>query len=867
MQSLRRRNESTSFSVDINSNKIVDNLKDAIKHKIPDTFSGVDAKDLTLWKVSIPVVRKKDRKEISLADVLSKEELDGTDDVSDVFKETPPKKTIHIIVQRPAPVRAPVPARSQTPVPLHARDVTRSSTPISTVFIPMDQIEAELEDILKNIPYNHATDVIDPKAVEASQREKLGRFYKRPLPYHKTATDINLAKTSEGETLLDIVKDDVGKYTDHRVVAMVAPSGSGKTATMVDLASRHLVIYCVCCVPSATISPGFKDPNFVVLAKDVERIYTTITEKEHGSWRQPQDIDYMVKDTVGDRVEIEFLARILFLLLLLNKNPELDPQQFFREQTTEGSSVIQELVHKLKEYDNRTIQAMLGRVQTKIRSLLLPRRLGVVVALDEAQVAANRILTGKLISPSGLIRNKNILFDKQGSIQPEFRRGFLTPLSATLSNMQATLVILGTALSLQDADHVYSAIAKPTNFSRITEFPKFSESDVDRILSDLTDMGDCAIPEAKRRKLAGRARFSIDVVNRLTKASSPEDSKQAVLDNAIDRSIEHTMDGLRRGVRTVLSNDPAGGLARLLCRMVLAYHLRGGKISFASKEQADFVDNALCRLQPHPDCVHLVLDEPMVVEAVEEELNATGKDPAFIEYMDQMYQLSPTSKGDAFEPLVCRSLQRFNGCRLVDLPFLRAVSLPSWCDNFKLQIDEINTANGFGYSASGVRADLAFLTECPPNKMLVAMFGTRPDGAWFFSDTQYDGSLAIKPFSDRIKQDIHESNETSSDIRGCFLKKDGATVTKSLAPVRQAFVDSGIPSNLKGTLRIHLEFPGVQNGYQITHIRKDPATGIEDVMVYINLSNLDDFFFEGISEGLDDMVKLKTLIKFISISA
>ncbi|KAG0197650.1 hypothetical protein BGX28_008858, partial [Mortierella sp. GBA30] len=43
----------------------------------------------------------KDRKEISLADVASKEELDETDDLTDVFEEPLLKKTIHIIVQRP----------------------------------------------------------------------------------------------------------------------------------------------------------------------------------------------------------------------------------------------------------------------------------------------------------------------------------------------------------------------------------------------------------------------------------------------------------------------------------------------------------------------------------------------------------------------------------------------------------------------------------------------------------------------------------------------------------------------------------------------------------------------------------------------
>ena len=142
------------------------------------------------------------------------------------------------------------------------------------------------------------------------------------------------------------------------------------------------------------------------------------------------------------------------------------------------------------------------------------------------------------------------------------------------------------------------------------------------------------------------------------------------------------------------------------------------------------------------------MDEPMVIEAVEIELKASGKDPAFLEYLDQIYQivtnfgLGSTSKGDAFEPLVCQCLQRFNGYPIVDLPFLQGVTLPAWCHNLKLQIDAINTANGFGYTETGLRADLAFLKDCPSNEMLVAQFGTRPDGVWFFSDNHYAGWLS-----------------------------------------------------------------------------------------------------------------------------
>ncbi|KAF8928395.1 hypothetical protein BGZ58_009679 [Dissophora ornata] len=858
---------SSAFSVKATPNDTVDDLKNHIKAKKSPRFDDIAADELTLWRVSIPVPDDdndddddNDESPILLDSIpkSDKKRLKATHDLSDVFKEAPPKKTIHIIVQRPPP-----------------------ATPIPSLFIPQDKIEAELTDILEGVSHNNVTNLVNAMEVETSQRKALGRFYKRPLPYHEKAENISLvmlgleldkqAKTSEGETLREIVEKDVGRSIDLRVVAMVAPSGSGKTATVIDLASRHFVLYTVCCVPSPSISPGFQDPNFIRLSTDVESIYRDVIHRNQGTLLDAVDTDSEVKAKIGDRVRTEFLARFLFLLRLLDNNPALEPRQFFRELTSKGGALtIERLVRKMKAYTHDTVQALLSQVEFRIQRHLRPRQLGVVIALDEAQAAANEILPGKLISPSALAKHRKILFDDKGHIRSEFRRGFLTQLSATLSNMQATLVILGTALSLQNAEHVYSAVAKQTNDSRITDFPRFDRSDVSRMLSDLVDMDDCVIPEAKRRKLEGRPRFVVDVINRLTKPSSSGDDKQVVLENAIDRSIEHTMEGLRRGVRTILANDQGGGMTRLLSRMVLAYHLHGGKISFAGKDQADFVDKALCRLRPHPDGIHFVMDEAMVVEAVEIELKASGKDPAFLSYLDQIFQVignlgvSSTSKGDAFEPLVRRCLQRFNGYRVIDLPFLRGVKLPTWCNTLTLQIDAINTANGFGYKDSGLRADLAFLTERPPNKMLIAGYGTRPDGAWFFSDNHYAGSLGIKLYGENISEVMHKKNETSSDLRSCFLCKDGSSVNKSLSVIRKDYENSGVPSDIRGILRIHLEFPGVCNGNPVTHVKTDHRTNTEDVMVYINLSNMDSFFFEDIVEYRDDVVKLKSLITLIA---
>ena len=95
-----------AFPVGIEVSKTIGDLKELIKTKKSNQFSDVDADQLTLWRVSIPVVVANKHKPIALNEFESATELDPTDDLSDVFEETPPKKTIHVIVQRPPPGNA-----------------------------------------------------------------------------------------------------------------------------------------------------------------------------------------------------------------------------------------------------------------------------------------------------------------------------------------------------------------------------------------------------------------------------------------------------------------------------------------------------------------------------------------------------------------------------------------------------------------------------------------------------------------------------------------------------------------------------------------------------------------------------------------
>jgi hypothetical protein len=55
-------------------------------------------KNLTLWRVDQPVIAVNKHNPILLSAIDSLTELDPIDDISDIFPEAPPKKTIHIII-------------------------------------------------------------------------------------------------------------------------------------------------------------------------------------------------------------------------------------------------------------------------------------------------------------------------------------------------------------------------------------------------------------------------------------------------------------------------------------------------------------------------------------------------------------------------------------------------------------------------------------------------------------------------------------------------------------------------------------------------------------------------------------------------
>ncbi|KAF9198853.1 hypothetical protein BGZ49_000218 [Haplosporangium sp. Z 27] len=744
--------------------------------------------------------------------------------------------------------------------------------------IKYDQIDETLKKIIAMSRKSHHPHYMNEANVEQSQREIFGRFFKSILPYGHSAADINLPMLGKildmeptismdnPRTLLDIIKEDASKSTDHCVVALIARSGSGKTATIVDLAKHHFVVYVVCTDPHSQKPPGFQDPNFDKLAKEVNNIHRTVHLNAPESFDQVLFKDRTLKDLIEDRVNVELLARLLFLLMLFDTNDSLSPEQFFREQTSEGISTIGNLVEALRVYDTITIRAMFGRVQDMVSEKIGNR--GLAVALDEAHIADEYILKGQFIAPSAMNKSEVEIMNAKLMLKSKYCRGFLTPLCTSISKIRATLIVLGTSLSLGSAEHVYSAIGKPENFLKIVNFPLSDKDDVEKMLKRTLNLDGCVIDDSKKQKLCGRARFGARVIKELTCLhDSGTESKQQLIDKAMDRTIRLMKDDLVTEIESKLEKYKDS--IPLLCRMVMAFKLQHGRLSFPYQPEYDFVNN-LCALRRNSNGFHWVMDEPLVIDAVEEVLRNKSVDASYLVYLQQLDNiiqllgLNSTTKGNVFEPLIRRSLQRFNGFALTDLPFLRGLELPDWCNHHRMQINEINTAEGFGYG-SGVEGDLNFLVNRPTNKLLEECSGTRQDGVWFF-DNEHAGSLAIKLYSSSISKEKFKENDSSSDIRLSFLSKK-AGKNDTLKGIREKFDNSQVPTQLKGILRIHFLFPRVQDDTPTSYVLRKLENGsivAEDVMVYIDCSNMGDFFDETLE---DQRGYIRTLMKLVNFVA
>ncbi|RGB32833.1 hypothetical protein C1646_762421 [Rhizophagus diaphanus] len=101
------------FKITIDKNYEISDLKEIIWNKNKNTFSRIDANNLILWKVKIPVSDKTKFKQLNFTESTIEGDLGGTKindataDVKEIFGNSPAKKHIHIIIEQPSTTEQP----------------------------------------------------------------------------------------------------------------------------------------------------------------------------------------------------------------------------------------------------------------------------------------------------------------------------------------------------------------------------------------------------------------------------------------------------------------------------------------------------------------------------------------------------------------------------------------------------------------------------------------------------------------------------------------------------------------------------------------------------------------------------------------
>ncbi|KAF9432439.1 hypothetical protein BGZ76_010814 [Entomortierella beljakovae] len=338
---------------------------------------------------------------------------------------------------------------------------------------------------------------------------------------------------------------------------------------------------------------------------------------------------------------MEILGRLLFLYLLFSVNRNITPQQYFHEQINGGTHTTKDLIRYLRQYNPETVTDMLTAVQSMLRTLIAPQKRGLVIAVDEAQLAITNILPRRSISPKTFVE-KHKISSNMGGLIANHLLGFFTPLLSTLGTIPATIVVLGTSLSLQDVERVMPAIGKEDEgFMNIVNFPRFDIHDMRQLLSTLLVISDSDLPPDKDlRMLTGRTRFTMSIVGRLLdEGHSKGGNKKQRLRRSFDSALGKSRNQVRKKANELLHYGANKHTVELLSRMVLSFILQAGRTSFDNDSDVDLVQSTLCGLTPESDGLHYIMDEPLVINAVEAELRESNIDPEFIEYSEQFQRI------------------------------------------------------------------------------------------------------------------------------------------------------------------------------------------------------------------------------------
>ncbi|KAF9178381.1 hypothetical protein BGZ51_007824 [Haplosporangium sp. Z 767] len=631
---------SRAFPLSAPLSQTIGGLKKLIKTENAVEFKDVDANDLTLWQVSIPVDPAKKYDVVSLDTVDPKQELMPTDDLSDVFVEKPPKKSIHIVVQRPQPE-------------ILNADLKEITDKFFESGSPVTDFLASYVNGQGALPVTGGSIRDLPRAwrrsfgIPAETRPSL-LFLDLPDPSAADTALRSLASTY----ILDMVKEDNRPFTP-----VFGVSGCGKTRAVLELLSQHWGFY------FNASSDDWGSSDMSTLQSDVQN-YMVKTQT-------PNTVDREANNAIAKKMTyLVILSRLLILKYCLNVPGSSETFTSARWTLLQVCShvLFKDIfgllfgdVCKLRHYDIGDLMDLVRKVfeETKAR---LVQHVGMpkfekgtklLVVHDEAQILGE-LFDGsfKSMSPS------------------ESPRPLLSPVLHAFRDIgehQLTLVTCGTGLSINTLYWVQSSgsgLKDTSSTFQYIEFPGWTNQE--SIKAYISRIRSCLVDDDSRRtlderlpqgsidmmfeRLRGRFRPIVAAIERIIEGNG-QDTWQVAIKDTEDKLVSWSNRDVKGNLCYELhrlhekcnknSEQLQDSVESILGLLLYRRCMFGDEKLELDQAMPELVERAFGRIKVVGRHVMTVLDEPFVMKAVENYFSA--KDPYFRKEIQRRMQLSDSA--------------------------------------------------------------------------------------------------------------------------------------------------------------------------------------------------------------------------------
>ncbi|KAG0060267.1 hypothetical protein BGZ89_012410 [Linnemannia elongata] len=653
-----------AFSVDIEQTKTVDQLKKVIKTEKSPRFDDVAADELTLWRVSIPIIEEDDELPIILCNVDDKvkKKLGPATRLSKVFPEALPEETIHVVVQRPPP-----------------GDLHRDIKKITDKFFEAGPITNFLDAFVKGegaLPITSGS----IRGLPRAWRRGFGHppetrpsllFMDLPDPSTPDSTSRNLAAGS----ILELVKEN-----NRRHIPVFGVSGCGKTRAVIELLSQHWGIY------FNASGDDWGSDDMMTLRSTVQKY---LNDRRESSVDREANNGYARKTTL-----LLFLSRLLILKYCIGVPGCADTFTSARWTLLQVcphvlfDDLFNLLFHKLRRlvnYRESHLSDYVSDAFEDVKRRLVDR--GCLPKIEDH----TRLL---VINDEAQILGDEFNGSFQSTTSVESPRPLLSPILHAFRDIgqnQLTLITCGTGLSVTTLFWVQSSGSELKDSSNA--FDDSIKTYISRVRDCLQDdqskqaLGEFLSQEAVdmlHRKFVGRYRPAIACMERIVEGNDPDAWKKTIED-AEDRLVSwanrhikgnlcyensrlHDKHNKYRDQLKVESIDSMLGL-------LMYQRCMFGNHDLVLKEvKPQLVEHAFGRIKIISGRAVTVMDEPFVSKAVENYFAAI--DPYFAsEVRKRMVKSSPIEQGCMFERFMMKVFsETFNARSLSEWPHQPPIS-------------------------------------------------------------------------------------------------------------------------------------------------------------------------------------------------